>query len=161
MKFTQDQFKKSKRLSNYDQEINKILMSKTALDIKELYELGKFKNRASLETLGYIAKHSNSLTLDNDTIGLLGLFATVTYTISGNGISGVWLGGKSGSTSGGTVYGIPLSPSYSFNIKINHSGGNWTFSTSKILPNDGSGNRKIAQPRPKKSNKTNEVVKTV
>lgn len=161
MKFTEAQFKKSKRLNNYDQEINGILMSKTELDIEEIYALGRFKNRASLETLSYIAIHSNSLTFNDNTVGLLGLVATVTYTISGNGIAGIWLGGKSGSTTGGTVYGVPLSPSYSFNIKVNHSGGNWSFDTTKILPNDGTGKRKVANPAPKVSNKTNDIISTV
>lgn len=161
MKFTEAQFKKSKRLTNYDQEINGILMSKTELNIEEIYKLGKFKNRASLETLSYIAKHSNSLTFNNNTVGLLGLVATVTYTISGNGIAGIWLGGKGGSTSGGTVYGVPMSPSYGFTIKVNHSGGNWSFDTTKIVPNDGSGKRKVAHPSPKVSNKTNDIISTI
>lgn len=157
MKFTKTYFRQSVRLKNYEEKIKSILKSETSLDVKDLYIKGKFKNKASLETLLHIAEYSTMLSKSNDTISLLSLQASVTYTISGNGITGVFLAGKSGSTSGGTVHGVAMSPSYSFKISVVHAGGNWKFSTSKILVNDGA-KRKLS--KPKESNKSNDVIKT-
>jgi len=157
MKFNKSQFEKSTRLNNYEQKLNSILMSKTSLDVNELYNVGGFRNKASLETLREIAKHSNSLHIQDNVIGLLGLFASVTYTISGNGICGVFLAGKSGNTSSGTVHGVAMNGAYSFDISVVHSGGNWTFNTSKILVNDGS---KRTLRAPKTSNQSNDVINT-
>ncbi|RMA64310.1 hypothetical protein [Ulvibacter antarcticus] len=157
MKFTKTHFKQSTRLKRYETKIKSILKSEISLDVKELYTKGEFKNKASLETLLHIAAYSKILSESNNTISLLSLKASVTYTISGNGITGVFLAGKSGNISGGTVHGVEMSSSYDFKISVVHSGGNWTFNTSKILVNDGA-KRKLSTS--KISNKSNDIINT-
>tara|TARA_R110002051_G_C8679755_1_gene491615 strand:+ start:79 stop:555 length:477 start_codon:yes stop_codon:yes gene_type:complete len=156
MKYNKRQFETSTRLQNYEIEVLDILKFNDTYKIEDLQK--QFKGRASLSTIKSIVNHSENLTANNNIVSLLGLHASISYTISGNNISGVFLGGRSGGTSVGIVHGVSMNMNYSFKLMVISNGGNWKFNTTSILVNDGA-ERKLTEA--KESSNTQEIINTV